>query len=112
MIVNGAAPYGAAITFLFFGGYKAAVPPGPGGGCIGYAFAGKVSAPGSGYPIPFRPLHVFFGSASGFLRASFGITCHILRGSFGDPWGIPEEACVFPEAFPKRSRRIPEGCGR
>jgi hypothetical protein len=28
-MANGAAPYGAAITFLFFGGYKAVVPTGP-----------------------------------------------------------------------------------
>jgi hypothetical protein len=29
-MADGAAPYGAAITFLFFGGYKAVVPTGPG----------------------------------------------------------------------------------
>jgi hypothetical protein len=28
-MADGAAPYGAAITFLFFGGYKAVVPTGP-----------------------------------------------------------------------------------
>jgi hypothetical protein len=55
----------------------------------------------------------FFGSASGNIAVSSGnaaISSGILRDYQPHPSGplreVPEEACVFPEADPKDSRRI------
>jgi hypothetical protein len=88
-------------TYLY--GYKAAVPPGPGGGCIGYAFAGKIPVSYccfvSGFLLSYPPLSNCMKSGTETAKQQNMHAAAVQSGKAGTSiQGISMEPAGFDEA--------------